>query len=619
MYNFAAVRFFLKAIAILIFFTAAWNSEAQILDDSTVNIYGPQTTRYFLEQDLLNSDTLYHPIDTVLNKFHRYTFVQKTGYRFVDLGIPGTATRPLYSPFFPSEIGFRSGYNAYDLYSLNPIKNKYYDTKSPYSKFDIVIGGNGVSVLATEFSRNVTRDWNLGFTFNRYISTQQFGFVNRRDREADNSSFSIYTAYKTKNDKYRVLANVTKMDHKVNESGGAVYDDITETFEVNEHKRALSNAQSQDARFNGHLYHRFQTIRNVFVYHISDYQTQRLRYSDNSGNLNLDVYPGVNYDSTATYDSTRYQTYKNEIGVHGGLGFFNFRFYYKRKDYFVDYARVPDLKPQTDEIGGAYGGLDFGKLGKLSGEIEFLGNSSYLPNHDYLFRATFTSGWLNGIAERINYSPSNLETRYFGNHFEWQNSFLNTSLDYLQAQLSIKTPLVKFFPGMEFFHFNNLVYFNEAAIPVQYDGDIIYLVPSAELHLDMGVFHWHTRANYNLADNTIPYRIPEITGNSLLFFENKYREKNIWFQIGIDAEYKSGYYAAAFMPVTQQFYKQSSFFVDQALVADVFINMKVNRVRVFLRGSNLNQGVPAKGYFTAPGYLGIGRAVSFGVNWMFFD
>jgi hypothetical protein len=47
--------------------------------------------------------------------------------------------------------------------------------------------------------------------------------------------------------------------------------------------------------------------------------------------------------------------------------------------------------------------------------------------------------------------------------------------------------------------------------------------------------------------------------------------------------------------------------------------MKVNRVRVFLRGSNLNQGVPAKGYFTAPGYLGIGRAVSFGVNWMFFD
>jgi len=269
-------------LPILLFFSSSIH--AQILNDSAQNVYGPKTTRYFLEEDIFNSiDTLYY-IDTALNAFHRYAFPQKYNYKYQDLGNRGTAIQPLFYKA-PSNIGFRSGFDTYSFYYDDLLDMKFYDTKSPYSKFYYVQGGKGISFLETELSRNVTPNWNLGIAFNRIGANSQIEFEPRPDNpEADHFSYSAYTAFKTDNGKYYVDAYFRRMHHQVREPGGVVLTEEylnTATQQFNEeaffddyeaHGKELTGATSGDLRVNMHLYHQYNFSKLVGIYHLFDYE-----------------------------------------------------------------------------------------------------------------------------------------------------------------------------------------------------------------------------------------------------------------------------------------------------------------------------------------------------------
>jgi hypothetical protein len=83
--------------------------------------------------------------------------------------------------------------------------------------------------------------------------------------------------------------------------------------------------------------------------------------------------------------------------------------------------------------------------------------------------------------------------------------------------------------------------------------------------------------------------------------------------------YRSSYFADAYMPITQQFHIQNSFEIDQYTVADLFANVRIKRIRLAFKMAHVNQGFGVPGYFQTPGYLGLKRAFSFGVNWPLFD
>lgn len=71
-------------------------ADGKMLNDSAQNIYGPTSTRYFLESDIFNNRKLLRTIDTSLAGFHNYNFVQRNGNLFTDLGNSGTAARPTF-------------------------------------------------------------------------------------------------------------------------------------------------------------------------------------------------------------------------------------------------------------------------------------------------------------------------------------------------------------------------------------------------------------------------------------------------------------------------------------------------------------------------------------------
>jgi hypothetical protein len=98
------------------------------LDDSTKVIYGPTSTRYFLEEDVVNNRKRLYTIDTVLDAIHNYNFVQRNKNLYQDLGNIGSAIRPVFYKA-PEQIGTLLGYDAYTLYDIKPSQVRYYNTK----------------------------------------------------------------------------------------------------------------------------------------------------------------------------------------------------------------------------------------------------------------------------------------------------------------------------------------------------------------------------------------------------------------------------------------------------------------------------------------------------------
>ena len=69
---------------------------SQVIDDSTKQVYGPKTSRYYFEKDVfLNRQTFYF-IDTVIRDFHNFSYVQRNQNVYQDLGNIGTSIRPIF-------------------------------------------------------------------------------------------------------------------------------------------------------------------------------------------------------------------------------------------------------------------------------------------------------------------------------------------------------------------------------------------------------------------------------------------------------------------------------------------------------------------------------------------
>lgn len=635
---------FLRACFLSFFFLfLAFSAFAQILNDSTVNVYGPKTTRYFLEEDVYNSiDTLY-ALDTALNAFHRYTFPERYNYRYQDLGNKGTAIQPLFYES-PANIGFRSGFNAYSLYYKDVLDIKFYDTKSPYSKFFYVQGGRGISFLETELSRNISPDWNLGISFNRLSANSQIAWEQRpQNPETDHYSYSAYTAFKTKNKKYFVDAYFRRMNHQVRESGGVeasrfiVDEDLNLNgfFEnYNQLEKELSNALSGDLRLNYHLYHQYSFSKLLGVYHLFDYESQRITFEDKSQPFNTRFYGVYYFDKTTTpKETTLFKIYKNDIGLKGEIDEFKYRLYYRRRNFYVDQMRLADVDWQKEDIAGAEVAVRFSERSVLHLNGEVLGNSTlYASQTDYKVNFTFENRFVNAKFTTGLYSPGHLHQIYFGNHNSWDNSdketggFEQIHSDDLELSTELPLGFVKFSPHVKLSRIKNYIYFfrdkeSLQVEPAQHGNDILIASPGLDVNLKLGPVVFRNSFTYNYVDSENVLNLPKIMDNMMLYYERTITRKAHVLQAGVDVKWQDGYKADAYMPSIQQFYVQESS-INPYFLVDFFAAMKINRTRVFARVSNLTRshsGDNSTGYLVRPYYYGFVRAIDVGVNWMFFD
>ncbi len=630
-------------------------AQAQILDDTTKQIYGPNTTKYFFEKDLLDDSESKYVLDTSIQNFHRYTYTQRYQNRYQDLGIMGTALRPVFFET-PTDIGARLGVDSYRLLGYDSQKIKYYDTKSPFTQAYYAQGSNSDQELTFLYTRNINSRWNVGFEYGRVNADRQFGSASRDDRLSDAIRFLLFTSYQSENEKYQLLYHFAHLNLSTSETGGVLPNELLPNdglFSLRDSDAKLGRtADSRESISTHHLFQQYKIDPAFTVFHRLEIRRQLDAFNDRSMTNNGDFYPtaqsdliltsptGVsdtynvfNFNAINTSEQTIYNTIENTAGIKGKLAKFNYRLFFKNRlfrwttSYEDDILRTlaPDSSTASQRridkriIGGLnnmVGGTlfyQFGDSSRLEADAEIL------LGDNYRIRGVFQNQNFEASFQSMLYSPSLFQQRFISNHFEWDNGFSNILVNRATGGFTLETRNKKlsFNPQASYTVINNFVYLDSLARPRQTTDFIQLIQVGTSLDFQLGVLHSRNLAFFTANTGESFLRIPEIFLNAQIYCEDCFLKKYLQSQIGIDVHYKSGYFADAYMPVSKQFYLQDNFFVEGYAIIDLFLNVKVKNLRLFLRFSHVNQ-LPDSGYVTTPTYPGAPRNFVFGANWLFF-
>ncbi len=622
----------LKRFLVFIFFSCtALALKAQILNDSVRNVYGPNTTLYLLEENIKYNNLDLSPLDTLITGIHNFNFVDRFQRKYQDLGVIGTPMMPVfYTP--PDIIGRTSGFHSFDPYFVAPEQVKYYDSKSPYSKLYFIVGGNGRSIVNVDYSRNVKPNWNVGASLQNISADKQLGTsIRRGDRFSDATAYQFYTRYFTTDNKYQLLANFSRLGIRIAESGGLQLPEGGSISDLDRDDQLwLANANSREVRINLHLYHQFRLSDLVQLYHSIDRTNQDISFTipiseNNLNNVNYFIQHGLLRDlaernfyqnNVETSDQSKFLFTTNEIGFKGDIERLFYNFYLKRRDLRYDNKYANSVNTAENYAG-------FNIRNDFSKGIKFNAFGEYLLGRNYILGSGIYFKYLEANVKRIRHDPSFLHQSYYGNHLEWNNDFTSIISDNFFGALHLDLPFLKLSPHINLHRVNNPVFFNSERTPQQAAGAARIFSPGIDLNLRFFkniYFENHFVYTGISGDAGNVFRIPRYFLNSRIYYGNSHFNNKLQIQVGVDMHFRSSYFAYAYEPVIQQFFLQNEFQIPAYPLADVFMNAKIGRARVFVKYSNLTQTINLTGeYFATPYYFGQQGVLDFGVNWLFFD
>jgi hypothetical protein len=592
-----------------------------LLDDSTRQVFGPKTTLYFFEKDLKRNRLMLYEQDTLLNNFHNYDPVAKSGWKYQDLGNIGSAAKPVFYEV-PELIGLSSGFHGYDLYFRDPAKRKYYDTKSPFTEMSAFFGGGNRNMLDLAFARNVNSRWNLGFDFNTQRVRKTLNPTNRDDRMAEQNAYGFHTNYRTENGRYWLLGSFSRMKHIVNEIGGIIPPQLDPTslyFTYEDAKVWLQNSRSRDLRQDYHLYHEFKLGNGLQVYHTFDRKNQNVAFESVLTTSDSLFFNKNRFNqSDTTRNISDFAEWRNEFGLKGSYKGFYYNAFSRFRSGRMESPFFPEKREAFNElyIGGEL-------IGKLSEKWSISADGEYLIPGAFRIHGLFISPWLELEYTKALYKPTSIQQIYFGNHYRWTNDFDNIGVDQVKGRIKLNFKKVSLRPNLTLNRINNYVFFNEQRVSTQASGEAFMIMPGLIANIQVGkkfkldtelVF---TEISGEAADK---FRIPQFFANTRFYFDSPMFDENVYVQFGIDLRYRSSYFAEAYNPSFQQFYLQNGFEVYAYPVADLFLDFRINRTRVLVKYNHFNSGLmQQEGYFVTPDYTGYRSFLDLGITWYLFD
>jgi len=609
-----------------------------VIDDSTKLIYGPRTTRYFYESDVLNNRKTLFTLDTLLEGIHRYNFVSRSDNQLTDLGNLGTALRPVF--YETPAIGIQTGFSAFLPYMYQPSEIRYFDTRSPFTNMYYVAGGRGQNMLRFEFTQNITPRWNAGFNVQRFTSDVQFGQNltggGNNQRLAENWGFVLHSNYRSKNEKYTILGHYNNLNHRTGEQGGLIDEDARNY--VYDGRPLLLASSSREIRNDLHISQQFVPAPGFQAYHQLDLRSLRYRYTDDTlryllrSNIFYRPLPSeVPFDSSSIQQDMRYVLLDNQFGLKGTFSTtwlggrpsaFNYRVWYRPRLYRMNgnYNRnrfddqLARYRQQRVEnfVGGWLGYYFPDSLSRLTAEAE------YLIGGDFRLSGRFETKLLTAGYESVFASPTLIQDRFISTIYRWNNNFRLRGTQHAYGQVNLKLAAFTLRPSIDYFLLNNYIYFDQTAHPRQFNGAFSVLRTGVGLELRQRNFTLLGQGYYTAVSRSELLRIPPLTANLRVSYDFVYAKK-LFLQTGLELHYRAAYFGDAYMPLIQQFHLQNDFELPQYLLADAFVNARINRVRLFVKMANAGQGFIGQGYFPTPNYLGMRRTLAFGVHWLLFD
>ncbi len=594
------------------------------------------------------------PFDTVFSLFHRYRIADKYSSLNATLGNYGL---PFYQLNFFDRISdpdkfLYSGYYPFMFHADNAI---FMNTQVPFSELVWTFGApreTSEQTFRVRHSQNVNRFLNFGLIYDIIYSLGQYKY-----QRAEDKTFTFYSSYTGPRYKLYFSAGINNMTSY--ENGGIIETDqlkLLATRDVEVNLGSLNTAKSvlknrslllvqrytirkqpvQNDTINNKP-HGFLGLNGTFS-HILEWETNKKSYSDNDPRSGF--YKSIYIDSLATFDSLYSRSFKNTIRfdfttdetrkfrLGGGAGIRNELFRYSQiiPAHSTDFSDTVKWNRSNNVLVGRL----FSDIGKkfrwiVNGELFITGyragdfDLNGLINKSFELKKGIASWDITGGI--VNRQPSFWYELWGSNNFEWDNILkkefridVGTKFSYPARKTEIKA---------QYAIINNYTDFDTAALPSQHQGGLSVAALSARKELRVWKFHLATDLLIQKSSNASILDLPLITVRAAGFFEHLFRFKQtngrLNTQLGAEVTYNTLYYPYSYMPATGRFYRQDQIKAGNYPFINVFLNLKLQRTRIFIMYDHVNSGLMGYNYFMIPYYPQNIRMLRYGLAWTFYN
>lgn len=581
-----------------------------------------------------------HPNDTTITGFQSYDPLFKHDQFYATQGNIGSTYRYLIPSPFTRQSGFDYGIHTFDQYLFQNDSVKYYKVSKTFTEVAYFQGPKREQNFQAVFSRNLYRSLNIGFNFR--VRSAPGAYTRQK---TNHINFVVTAQFISKNRRYGVIGNFLVNRLKNYENGGVKYDSL---FEQNlEPNRLLipvnlQTAQNRIRETGAYMKHYFNLSRHPRNENDSAYFSKerielgRLTYSfeynqqiQNYIDYQPDsgFYPPPILDTTFTADSITLRRITNQIiwsnpsfNPDKKLRLLQLEAGFKQqyielaydsiKRYFVqfiphaeiNFTPIPSLRLQArgDYVLGDYNEADMSLRVKLTTILGKPGRNG---------------GIITITANYAMQQPGWFYEHYLGNNFRWDTTWQKQGL--IAGGFSYRFKTLE--TGFNLSRITNYVYLNTEGEPEQLRDEFGHMYIYLNGDLPIGKFNFRTRLAYQSIQGTTVLHLPAFMGSLAIYFTQPLFKGAATFQPGLNFYYNTAYYADNYMPATRSFYLQENKEIGNYIYMDVFINLKIQRARLFAAYTHFNAGLMGRTYYSIPSYPMQDGAFRFGVSWRFHD
>lgn len=578
--------------------------------DTGTGIYAWQINDFFQKDTVV--------IDTAVNDFQVFNPMYRKN--FLMTGNTGNLASPTYNLFLtvPSKSNFLNA--AFHNYLTDNKAVRFYNTRKFYTNFFYFTNGskdNNLQSISVLHTQNIKPFWNFAIQYNLYASNGIY--ANQKSKFSSIIFSSIF-----EKPKYSARLIVKNQQFKTGENGGIVSkDDIGPSLAPINVPVQLTAAANKLRNLNVNIVQDIPLFvegdsiseKKLSVSHSFTYNTQKHFYTDVPGAF----YTTINFDSTQTNDSTRVHNLINCLRVNLSLAHTNWFIGYENKSsaYFSNIDST-DFMENSVVAGGNF------HTSKISANMRlqqaftgyYQGNLSIHGKAQYLFNTENENRVVADI-DFYNRRPDYFYAHFSANNFVWDTILQNEQvLAFHPAIIFWKNRLelsASYKQWQHFGFYDSLIVYNQLL------QGMSYFSTSAQLRIPLKHFYFHTHLLYQQNSQSDIIDFPDVVAMQSLNVQSWFFKKALFAQFGVEVNYFSSFYGRGYIPALSHFYVQQTEKIGDYPFVDFYVNLKVQRARIFFKLQHLNAGMNGVNYFTAINYPMQQRVFRFGVLWSFYD
>lgn len=514
---------------------------------------------------------------------------------------------------------------------------KYYDVKTPTTSFIYHSGMRNGAALQSTYTQNIGKRFNFAL---EYMGLRSQGFYQNQLASNNNTIFSGH--YQSKNGRYEAYGHYLHQNVNNEENGGIADLDIflSGDSRFKNRQNLEVNLEDTNSRYSYRRYYfsheltPFNADKYPFkLRHTFFYQSNKYYYNQDSeqsfyfSDADTDL---VDYDlNSKKYSKNLSNTVsllfdKPKFKLDAGVRYQNLVLG-TRDGITIDELVIPS-EIKEGRL-GAVGNLKMNLWDKVdwNSGLEFSNGKefgNFLRSENQLKIQFLKDYILNAKVNFQSASPSFnylLNTSVYKQYNYYYSDAKNEAIMEIGGDIALKWLDSKLFAN--YFRIDNYAYFDSDGQPNQSTSSMNISQIGGEATLNWKKFHLNTKLLFQSAiNNKDLYPMPSFIGRANFYWQTMAFKNAAEIQTGIKGYYFSKFASRDFLPILNEFVLPNSaaYSIGGEPIVDVYFNLKVKTMRIYVEGQNMTRLFMQNKSFTAPYYPIYDFRLNLGLVWNLF-